>query len=87
MQQAKTSGGKYIFSIDEWLTTSQVRSYFSRMRLTTIKKTDQVSSTGRSKRTTFITNEDEEEQDFDDEADAEVDILEYICSIYVFLSL
>ena len=74
MQKAKTSAGRFIFNMDEWLTTGQVRSYFSRMKLTTMKKIDPLSSRA-SKQTTFIDNkdEDEEEEGLDEEANAEVD--------------
>jgi hypothetical protein len=84
MQQTKTSEGKYIFNINEWLTTGQIRSYFSRMRRSTMKKIDQMSSSGDSRRTTYLQNVDEEEQDPDGEADAEVNIFSYSQSYMTF---
>ncbi|CAF3832630.1 unnamed protein product [Rotaria sp. Silwood1] len=71
MQLAKTSQGRFMFNVDEWLTTSQVRSYFSRMRLTAMKKTDQLSSFGATQHTTIVDNDNEEQQESDEGANAE----------------
>ncbi|CAF1477108.1 unnamed protein product [Rotaria sp. Silwood1] len=71
MQLAKTSQGRFMFNVDEWLTTSQVRSYFSRMRLTAMKKIDQLSSFGATQHTTIVDNDNEEQQESDEEANAE----------------
>lgn len=61
-----------MFTTQEWLTTSQIRSYFSRMRLTNTKKMDQNISFNSSNSTTFDSNQYEDEQDSDEEAHAEV---------------
>ena len=83
MQQIKSSTGKYVFNTNEWLTTGQIRSYFSRMRVTNLKTMNQSSSYNVSQRTNFSPDEDEEENDLDDEVDAEVDTLVSIFFLYV----
>ena len=89
MQNVKTSTGRFLFNIDEWLTTSQVRSYFSRMRLGTIKKSDQQPSHSNSTRSSVINNEYQQENDLDEDADddAEVDIPVSNYAMYMNLSL
>ena len=72
MQNAKTATGRYMFEIDEWLTVSQVRSYFSRMKAANMKKIGQLPFSGASQHATFTNNEDEQELDLDDEANDEV---------------
>ena len=48
MQQLKASSGKYVFAPSEWLTTSQIRSYFSRMKLNQTQTTEQSFSFARA---------------------------------------
>lgn len=73
MQNAKSIDGKYLFDTNEWLTSTQVRSYFSRIRLSYTKGNAISSSSGISKDIFSPTNEDEQEDEHsDEEDDAEV---------------
>lgn len=85
MEQLKTSGGRYVFSPDEWLTTSQIRSFFSRMRTTSIKTMDLSSSLDSSQRS-FINDAYEAEHDIFDEGCAEVCIKPPLLCICLTLS-
>ncbi|CAF4478486.1 unnamed protein product [Rotaria sp. Silwood2] len=71
MQNAKSSQGKFIFDIKEWLTTSQVRGYFSRIRSIITQKNAQFSSSTSSSNSVCAESEQEEGQDLDEDASAE----------------
>ncbi|CAF3133213.1 unnamed protein product [Rotaria sp. Silwood2] len=71
MQNAKSSQGKFIFDINEWLTTSQVRGYFSRIRSIKTQKNAQLSSSTASNHAIYTESEQEEGQDLDEDASAE----------------
>lgn len=63
MQNAKTPQGKFMFGINEWLTASQIRSYFSRIRLTKSKQTSSVSHLKSSQFMDSFDNEDDDDED------------------------
>ena len=84
MQQAKTSSGRYVFTINEWLTTGQIRSYFSRLRSTTVNKIDRMSTMVVSAPTNYA--HDDNEENVADEDDAQVLTLFYFYSIYEIFS-
>ncbi|CAF1685489.1 unnamed protein product [Adineta ricciae] len=70
MQQLKADNGKYVFAPNEWLTTSQIRSYFSRMKKNQTQTTEQSFSITRAI-PTFLELEGDNEEDIDEESYAE----------------
>lgn len=71
MQNCKTSNGQFRFSIDEWLTANQIRSYFSRLKA--LNASQKLSSRSQSSRSTSSSPDQEsDDEEQDDSVDYEV---------------
>lgn len=71
MQNSRTSNGKFLFSIDEWLTANQIRRYFSRLKA--LNASQKISSRSQSSRSTNSSlDQDSDDEEHHDSADYEV---------------
>lgn len=67
MQSSKTVDGRFLFATDEWMSTNQIRSYFSRLKSVSAKRNNYTSLSSTSQSSDSIlseqTNDDVEEDE------------------------
>lgn len=73
MRDVKTPQGTFRFSVNEWLSSNQIRSYFSRMRMKNAKRFNGTISSNRSLQwnSSFVEEEQEEQEEEQGEGDDE----------------
>lgn len=71
MQFTKTVNGKFLFTLDEWILTSQIRSYFSRLKAAAVRRNSSGSlSNGSQSNVKMLNTENNSDEDNDEDEES-----------------